>query len=616
MLCCSHFCGPRLILNETIVSMTTAEKTTKTTLSDVLLWTNNRVGLLDFWSCNISLNLVSLILWFILNICINNNISSSLLYWALSLPLCWMGWMLIINRLHDRNRSAWFLLILLIPLVQLWCFIELFFLPGTKGQNRFGNRCKLEPSVLKQWFLLLSGKWSRLRPPAVEHLSFFVFLKYLRKRRIVILCIVAVALSVSLLIVVASLFTGFISTFEEAAVIAVGNVVLQPDSAIPKYDQLIERLEQTEVVDSATAISFGAGLLHLDKGNVRAVEIWGIEPAGRAKVVGFDRFLLKQKDLSVAPSFDVSGFTDNIGAFVGIGVLGKPDEETDQYDYDAARKMLGSQIILTTGNISSNNPDDTARPEVNRKVVKLSVKDIVETGVYQFDNGCVYMPVEELSKILYPNETLPVAQQINIKLADKADTEVALAVINGVWRTFVEQQLNSDPYLLNYTAIETSRQLQSRFIAAYQMQMNVLLVIFGIISFSVVLLIFCIFILIVKLKQKDIAVVKSCGLSSSSVAFIFIGFGGCVGAVGSGIGIVLGYIITTNINTIEEWIRIIFGLKLWRSSVYLFSKIPNEVDWSSALPIVLFAIIAAAVGAVIPAIVAARTRPVEILRYE
>ena len=428
--------------------------------------------------------------------------------------------------------------------------------------------------------------------------------------------IAAVALSVSLLLVVASLFTGFINTFEEAAVIAVGDVVLQPYEAIPRYDLLIERLEQTEQVDSATAISYGAGLLHLDKGNVRAVEIWGIEPARRAKVVGFDRFLLKQKDVPGGPSFDVPDAQNNIGAFVGIGVLGKPDEKTDEYDYDAARKMLGRQIVLTTGNISSKSQDGTTRPEVNREVVKLSIADIVETGVYQFDNDCIYLPLEELSKILYPNEALPVAQQINIKLADKTDTDVALAVINGVWRTFVEEQLKSDPFQLNYTTIETSRQLWSRFIAAYQMQMNVLLVIFGVISFSVVLLIFCIFILIVRLKQKDIAIIKSCGTSSSSVAFIFIGFGGCVGAVGSGIGVVLGYIITTNINAIEHWIRIIFGLKLWRSSVYLFNKIPNEVDWSSALPIVLFAIIAAAVGAVIPAIVAARTKPVKILRYE
>jgi len=100
------------------------------------------------------------------------------------------------------------------------------------------------------------------------------------------------------------------------------------------------------------------------------------------------------------------------------------------------------------------------------------------------------------------------------------------------------------------------------------------------------------------------------------VAWIFVGFGVCVGMVGSGIGAALGYVITKNINTIEEWIRIIFGLKLWKSSVYMFSKIPNEVDWASALPIVLFAIIAAAIGTLIPAIVAAWTKPIEILRYE
>jgi lipoprotein-releasing system permease protein len=78
----------------------------------------------------------------------------------------------------------------------------------------------------------------------------------------------------------------------------------------------------------------------------------------------------------------------------------------------------------------------------------------------------------------------------------------------------------------------------------------------------------------------------------------------------------LGYVVTKNINTIEEWIRKIFGLKLWKSSVYMFSEIPNRVNWSWAMVIVLIAIAAAVIGTLVPAIVAARTKPVEILRYE
>ena len=158
--------------------------------------------------------------------------------------------------------------------------------------------------------------------------------------------------------------------------------------------------------------------------------------------------------------------------------------------------------------------------------------------------------------------------------------------------------------------------MQAQLIAAYKQQMNVLLVIFGVVSFGVVLLIFCIFSLIVRLKQKDIAVIKSCGTSSGTVAWIFIGFGACVGFVGSAFGTLFGFIITKNINVIEDWISLVLGLKLWKSSVYLFTKIPNEVDWSLALQVIAFAIAAAIIGAVIPAIIAALTRPVEILRYE
>lgn len=449
-----------------------------------------------------------------------------------------------------------------------------------------------------------------------KFLSYFLWLRYLRKKKIVFLSIAAVALSVSLLIVVASLFTGFIDAFEQAAVEAIGDVVLAPPTKFAKYGLFIERLEQTEAVESATAMLSAQGLLHLvEKGNVRAVEIWGIEPARRAKVMDFDRFLLRQRKTQSEPSFEIKGFEGQIGGFVGIGVVAEPDEKTDQYDFDAVEKMFGKQIVLTTGTVPRADKEGR-RAEVKRKVMKFTIADVVETGVHQFDKGCVYLPIEELQKTLYPDEGLPVASQIQIKLADNTETDVALAVIRGVWRNFVEEQLGRDLYLINGTRIKTAKQLQSRFVAAYRKQMGILLLIFGVVSLGVVLLIFCIFYMIVRLKQKDIAIIKSCGAAGSSVAWIFVGFGVCVGTIGSGIGTALGYVFTKNINTIEEWIRIIFGLKLWKSSVYMFNKIPNEVDWASALSIVLLSIIAAAIGTLLPAIVAATTKPVEILRYE
>jgi uncharacterized membrane protein YhaH (DUF805 family) len=44
-----------------------------------------------------------------------------------------------IKRFHDRDKSGWWVLIALIPIIgAIWILIELGFLAGTPGPNRFG----------------------------------------------------------------------------------------------------------------------------------------------------------------------------------------------------------------------------------------------------------------------------------------------------------------------------------------------------------------------------------------------------------------------------------------------------------------------------------------------
>ncbi len=152
-------------------------------------------------------------------------------------------------------------------------------------------------------------------------LKLFLWLRYLRKKKIVLLSIAAVALSCSLLIVVTSLFNSFIDAFEQSAVETMGDVVLTPPIKFANYGMLIERLEGLSAVEAATATLSVPGLVHLGKGNVRAVVIWGIEPGRRQKVTGFKRFLLKQKDSGTAPSFATDSSGAKFGGFVGVGVV-------------------------------------------------------------------------------------------------------------------------------------------------------------------------------------------------------------------------------------------------------------------------------------------------------
>jgi lipoprotein-releasing system permease protein len=447
-------------------------------------------------------------------------------------------------------------------------------------------------------------------------LKLFLWLKYVRRRRIILLSVVAVAMSVSLLITVASLFTGFIAAFERSAVEAIGDIIIRaPDGfTFEKYPAFIERLERSDVVEAATASLSGEGLLHMGAGNVRPVAIWGIEPGRRARVVGLKKSLIGQGARAGEPSFAVPEAPDATGGFVGIGVLAKPDEKTDRYDQEAVcNEMIGKQVFLTTGTMELSS-DGQRVPR--RTTIPFRIVDIMFTGVHQFDSGFVCIPIESLQKALYRNEKAPVATNINVRLKPGVNPESAAEQIRELWRVFATQELHWGPMAVDLTAIKTARQMQKIYVAEFEKQKYVLEVIFGVISFSVVVLVLCIFHMMVRLKQKDIAILKSCGAANSSVIGLFLGFGVSVGVAGSGLGAALGYVITRNINQIEGWIRIVSGLKLWRSSVYMFDRIPNQVDWSSALLFATLAMAAAAVGALVPAVLAARTRPVEVLRHE
>lgn len=55
------------------------------------------------------------------------------------LVLAWIHLAVAAKRWHDRNKSAVWILFFFIPIIgQIWTVVELGFLRGTKGHNRFG----------------------------------------------------------------------------------------------------------------------------------------------------------------------------------------------------------------------------------------------------------------------------------------------------------------------------------------------------------------------------------------------------------------------------------------------------------------------------------------------
>lgn len=459
----------------------------------------------------------------------------------------------------------------------------------------------------------------------MRYLSFFLCLKYLRSKKIVLLSITAVAMSCALLITVASLFTGFINAVENGAGEHMGDIIISMPAGlkIPDYDELIEELHADPAIQGATAVLASQGLLWIEDGNVRAVRIWGIELPARTRVSPVDEFLLKPQANDSELTFALDNDSEKLGGFVGIGVVAKADDITDEYDkVQISKDFIGKKVMLTTGTVldtkkiegglaspGTGSSGDGAR--FKRKTIIFTIANIVNSGMYEFDKNYIYLPIEMLSEKLYPDKA-KVADVVQIRLTPGTDIDYAIELVNQIWDRFATGRFT----WASFARIDSSRQMQAQLIAEYRKQMAMLMLIFGVVSGGVILLVFCIFYLIVMTKQKDIAIVKSCGLGSGGVAIMFVSFGLAVGAAGAAFGVGLGYFFIKNINPIEHWISVVFGLKLWKSSTYMFTKIPNQIDWPSVVWVAAAAVIAAGLGALIPAIAAARLKPVEILRYE
>jgi uncharacterized membrane protein YhaH (DUF805 family) len=53
--------------------------------------------------------------------------------------MVWIGLAMGVKRWHDRNKSGWWVLIALVPVIGgLWYLIECGFLKGTTGANKYG----------------------------------------------------------------------------------------------------------------------------------------------------------------------------------------------------------------------------------------------------------------------------------------------------------------------------------------------------------------------------------------------------------------------------------------------------------------------------------------------
>ena len=126
--------------------------------------------------------------------------------------------------------------------------------------------------------------------------------------------------------------------------------------------------------------------------------------------------------------------------------------------------------------------------------------------------------------------------------------------------------------------------------------------------------ILAIFFMIVIEKTRDIGILKSLGAGGFGIMQIFLYYGLALGVLGSGLGLILGVTFVRHINQIAFTLSKIMGHDVFNPEIYNFYEVPAIIEPSTVVWIVIGSVTIAVVSGILPALRAARLKPVDALR--
>jgi lipoprotein-releasing system permease protein len=120
--------------------------------------------------------------------------------------------------------------------------------------------------------------------------------------------------------------------------------------------------------------------------------------------------------------------------------------------------------------------------------------------------------------------------------------------------------------------------------------------------------------MLVKEKQSDIAVLRTCGLSTRGVMLIFIAQGALIGVCGVLLGTLVGVPLAYHVPDIVSQLESLVGGRILAGTY--FDSIPTDVRYYDIAVVMLVSLLISLAATVYPAYRAASLRPAEVLRYE
>jgi lipoprotein-releasing system permease protein len=390
--------------------------------------------------------------------------------------------------------------------------------------------------------------------------------------------VLGVALGVAALTAVLAITSGFKQQFRDKVLgVNAHVIVLKSQATFAEYRDVMKTAQSIDPdVLAVQPFIFAEMLVTRGKGELSGVAIKGIDPKLVKGVLDLDKHMLPGQG-------SVDSLNQRAAGDLPPIIMGK----------ELAHKLKAKLGDIVTVVVPLSNIDfDTWRAKSSApRTRKFRVTGIFYSGFDEYDRRLMYTALKDTQDLVGRGDQV-MGVEMKVKDVDRAE-EIAKKL---------EDALGGLPF-----QVQDWYELNHNLFTALKLQQLVLVVILGLIICVAAVNMVSALTMMVTEKTREIAIVKSMGGTSGSVAQIFVVMGLAMGLVGTGIGVIIG--IATC------YVMANYGFHL-DPKVYLIDKLPIEIKPFEVACVVAATILISVLATIVPALTASSLRPVEGLRYD
>ena len=402
--------------------------------------------------------------------------------------------------------------------------------------------------------------------------EFLVAVRYLKAKRkqaaislITLISIVGVAAGVAALIIALAITAGFREDLTRKLLGAQAHVSILPkgrNAGISDYMKITQEVSRVPGVVFAAPAIYQKVLLS-SQSQSSGVILKGIIPEMESRLSSLSQNMVEG---------NLNDFHEN------SVLIGRELSKT-------LGSFLGDQIAVTSFGTRSTPMGLMPRN------LSLRVAGIFESGLYDYDSGWAYVPLETAQRLF------GITDVVNVIEVRVNDIYKAKEIGQEIVKRLGDQYESTDWQTMNQTIFQ-----------ALSLERVVTFITIGLIVLVAALNIVATLIMMVLEKTRDVAILMSMGATTENIRRIFILQGVIIGVVGTVCGVIIGQ-IACYFGDKYHLIRL-------APEVYTIAYVPFRAAPLDSVIVAGSAILISFLATLYPSAAAAKLQPVEALRYE